>query len=69
MLRKLNSTLPADNGKFKTALCVIKELLEHHAFHDEEENLFPQIKEAFTEEELNDMGKHFDEYKEKLTAK
>jgi hemerythrin superfamily protein len=69
MLAKLNSTAPGENGKFKAALCVIKELLEHHALHDEEEEMFPKIKKAFTDEERKEMGKFLDKYKEKLAAK
>ena len=69
MLKKLDSTLPGEDGNFKAALSVIKELLEHHVLQDEEEKLFPQIREAFTEEERNEMGKFLDEYKKKLVAR
>ncbi|WGL59772.1 hemerythrin domain-containing protein [Pigmentibacter sp. JX0631] len=68
LLEKLISTTPGEDGKFKAILFVLKELLEHHALCDEEEELFPQIKKYFTERELIEMGKFFDDYKEELTV-
>lgn len=66
VLDKLSSTAPGEDGKFKATLYVLKELLEHHALCDEEEELFPQIKKLFTEMELIEMGELFDDYKKEL---
>ncbi len=65
-LKRLLAVKPGGNGEFKAALSVTKELLEHHAKEEEEEELFPKIKKNFSVEERDQMGQLMIEAKEKL---
>jgi hemerythrin superfamily protein len=49
-------------AKFK----VMKENVEHHAFEEEEEKLFPKVQKIFTKDELEEMGTEMDELKQEL---
>ena len=65
-LKRLLAVKPGGNGEFKAALTVTKELLEHHAKEEEEEELFPKIKKNFSAEERDQMGQVMIAAKEKL---
>lgn len=43
---------------------IMKEQLEHHAFEEEEGELFPKVKEMFSAEELTSLGEEMEDLKE-----
>ncbi|TMC46670.1 MAG: hemerythrin domain-containing protein [Chloroflexi bacterium] len=49
-------------AKFK----VMKENIEHHAFEEEEGEMFPKVRRAFKKDELEEMGARMAELKEQL---
>ncbi len=49
-------------AKFK----VMKENVEHHAFEEEEEKLFPKVQKIFSKDELEEMGTEMEELKQEL---
>ena len=49
-------------AKFK----VMKENVEHHAFEEEEEKLFPKVQKIFSTDELDEMGTEMEELKQEL---
>jgi hemerythrin superfamily protein len=55
-LRRLLSLAPGEDGEFKAALKVAKELLYHHARQEEEKKIFPLVKKYFTSDERHQMG-------------
>ncbi len=57
MLKKLLVTMPDKNGEFKAVLTVIKELVEHHAEEEEEKEMFPKIRKAFSLQQRQEMGR------------
>ena len=44
---------------------VLKDLIEHHA-EEEEKEMFPKAKKAFSKEELQDLGERMMELKQEL---
>ncbi|TME26470.1 MAG: hemerythrin domain-containing protein [Chloroflexi bacterium] len=50
-------------AKFK----VMMENIEHHAFEEEEGEMFPKVRRAFSKDELEDLGTRMAELKEQLT--
>lgn len=67
-LTKLMKTKPGRDGEFKAALAVVKELIEHHAREEEEKEMFPKFRRAFTKTQLKTMGTRFARIKEDLRA-
>ena len=51
-------------AKFK----VMKENIEHHADEEEEEKMFPKVRQVFDKSELEDMGMRMQELKEQLMS-
>ena len=49
-------------AKFK----VMMENIEHHAFEEEEGEMFPKVRRAFKKDELEDLGARMEELKEQL---
>jgi hypothetical protein len=49
-------------AKFK----VMKENIEHHAFEEEEGKMFPKVRKAFSNAELEDIGVRMAELKQQL---
>lgn len=45
-------------------LKVMKENVEHHAFEEEEEKLFPKVRQLFSKDELEELGAEMMELKE-----
>jgi hemerythrin-like domain-containing protein len=54
-LKRLLSTDPEDEA-FDARVTALKELIEHHV-EEEEQELFPKVEKALSEETLNAMGK------------
>lgn len=48
--------LDVSDERFDAKLSVLKEQLDHHAHGEEEKDLFPKVKKAFTDEELAALG-------------
>ena len=53
---------------WKARAKIMKEQLEHHAFEEEEGELFPKVKEMFSAEELESLGEEMSELKEEALA-
>jgi hypothetical protein len=59
--------LPYDAETWGAKLTVMKENLEHH-IEEEEEEMFRQARDVFSEEELEELGVRMDERKQELLA-
>jgi hemerythrin superfamily protein len=61
----LNSLLISEvaTDEWKIAFTALRERVEHHV-HEEEEQVFPLMKAAFSDEEAKQLGKAFDDAKE-----
>ena len=59
---------PFDAEEWGAKFKVMKENIEHHAIEEEEGNLFPKVRRAFTKEELDDLGTQMLELKEQSQA-
>lgn len=68
-LMRLLKVKPSEDGQFKAALTVVKELLEHHGKEEEEEELFPKLRKAYKAAELKEMGEEFKSVKEEIRPK
>lgn len=55
--------LSPDHDRFRPKMTVLVESVRHH-MEEEENDLFPKVREAFTVEELNDMGEQMATMKE-----
>jgi hemerythrin superfamily protein len=58
--RMMKMRTASDNWKARAS--VVKELLEHH-IEEEQKDVFQKLGELFEEEELEQMGDHFESYK------
>jgi hemerythrin superfamily protein len=64
LIEELAGMTPSD-PQFEAKFTVLKELVEHHA--DEEENdLFPQVEDLFSQEKLESLGAEMEDFKEEL---
>lgn len=59
---------PFDAEEWGAKFKVMKENIEHHAIEEEEGNLFPKVRRAFTAEELKDLGTQMLELKQSTEA-
>ncbi len=59
------ATKPEDET-WKAKAKIMKEQLEHHAFEEEEEKLFPKVEEIFSKEELTELGTQMDDLKNEV---
>jgi hypothetical protein len=66
MLDKLAGLEPGEDGEYKAALTVVKELIEHHGKEEEEGEVFPKLARAFSADELEAFGALMTEEKERL---
>ena len=57
---------PFDAEEWAAKFKVMKENVEHHAFEEEEEKLFPKVLKIFTKDELDEMGTEMEELKQEL---
>lgn len=64
VLPDLENTEPTSE-EFQGRVKVLKDLIEHHA-EEEEQELFAKAKEAFSEEELEELGQRMSERKQEL---
>ncbi|MES2526997.1 MAG: hemerythrin domain-containing protein [Bdellovibrionota bacterium] len=60
---------PGEDGKYKAALSVVKELLEHHGKEEEEKELFPKLRKSYKRAELEEMGVEFKAMKKEIRPK
>jgi hemerythrin superfamily protein len=54
--------------QFDARMKVLKEQIEHHV-EEEEEELFPKVKKALSEDELEDLGARMEELAEEVVAR
>ena len=57
---------PFDAEEWAAKFKVMMENIEHHAFEEEEGKMFPKVRKAFTNAELEDMGTRMAELKQQL---
>ena len=57
---------PFDAEEWAAKFKVMKENVEHHAFEEEEEKLFPKVQKIFSKDELEEMGTEMEELKQEL---
>jgi hemerythrin superfamily protein len=57
---------PFDSDQWAAKFKVMMENIEHHAFEEEEGEMFPKVRRAFKKDELEDMGARMEELKEQL---
>jgi hemerythrin superfamily protein len=69
VLKKLTKVRPGKDGEFQALLTVAKDVFEHHAIEEEEEEIFPKLKRAFTADELEALGESMIAFKEKLRSR
>lgn len=55
---------PFEDEQWHARFKVLKENIDHHAFEEEEGKLFPKVRRAFSEDELEDLGARMMEMKE-----
>ncbi len=68
VLNKLPNVKPGKDGEFKALVKVARDLFEHHAVEEEQEEIFPKLKSAFSNEELSELGDSMLATKEELRA-
>ena len=61
--------LKSDSEKFEPKLAVLMENVEHHAEEEEEEKMFPKVREIFSQEELEELGQELEAAKNKRQRK
>jgi hemerythrin superfamily protein len=66
VLNKLPKVKPGKDGEFKALVKVARDLFEHHAVEEEQEEIFPKLKSAFSNEELRELGDSMLATKEEL---
>jgi hemerythrin superfamily protein len=66
VLADLLETEVADD-QFDARMKVLKEQIEHHV-EEEEEELFPKVRKAMSEEDLDDLGARMEELAEEVLA-
>ena len=59
LLREMDN-LAADSEKFEPKLKVLKENVEHHAEEEEEEKMFPKVRELLNKAELEQLGQELE---------
>ncbi len=57
---------PYDAEEWAAKFSVMKENIEHHAFEEEEGNMFPKVRKIFSKAELEEMGTEMEELKQQL---
>lgn len=61
--------LKSDSEKFEPKLAVLMENVEHHAEEEEEDKMFPKVREIFSQEELEELGQELEAAKNKRQRK
>jgi hemerythrin superfamily protein len=57
---------PFDSEEWAAKFKVLMENIEHHAFEEEEGEMFPKVRRIFKKDELEDMGARMAELKDQL---
>ena len=57
---------PYDAEEWGAKFSVMKENIEHHAFEEEEGEMFPKVRKIFSKAELEEMGTKMEELKQQL---
>jgi hemerythrin superfamily protein len=57
---------PFDSEEWAAKFKVMQENIEHHAFEEEEGEMFPKVRKIFKKAELDDMGVRMAELKDQL---
>jgi hemerythrin superfamily protein len=57
---------PLDSEEWAAKFKVMMENIEHHAFEEEEGEMFPKVRKIFKKDELEDMGTRMAELKDQL---
>jgi hemerythrin superfamily protein len=57
---------PYDAEEWAAKFKVMMENIEHHAFEEEEGEMFPKVRKIFSKAELEDLGVQMEELKEQL---
>ena len=57
---------PFEAEEWAAKFSVMKENIEHHAFEEEEGEMFPKVRKIFSKTELEDMGAEMEELKMQL---
>jgi hypothetical protein len=57
---------PFDSEQWAAKFKVMMENIEHHAFEEEEGEMFPKVRRAFKKDELESIGARMEELKEQL---
>ena len=57
---------PFDSEEWAAKFKVMMENIEHHAFEEEEGEMFPKVRKIFKKDELEDMGTRMAELKDQL---
>ena len=57
---------PFDAEEWAAKFSVMKENIEHHAFEEEEGEMFPKVQKLFDKDELEQMGAEMEELKTQL---
>jgi hemerythrin superfamily protein len=57
---------PFDAEEWAAKFSVMKENIEHHAFEEEEGEMFPKVTKLFDKDELEQMGTEMEELKQQL---
>ena len=57
---------PYDAEEWGAKFSVMKENIEHHAFEEEEGEMFPKVRKIFSKAELEEMGTEMEELKQQL---
>lgn len=59
---------PFDSEEWGPKLKIMMENIKHHAMEEEEQNMFPKVRELFSKQELDDLGAQMAEMKETESA-
>ena len=68
LLREM-SRLGPTSEKFKAKLKVLGDNVEHHAEEEEEQIMFPKVRQLFNQAELEELGTELEAAKHKRTRK
>ncbi|CAN5211118.1 hemerythrin domain-containing protein [soil metagenome] len=59
---------PFESEEWGPKLKIMMENIKHHAMEEEEQNMFPKVRELFSKQELDDLGAQMAEMKETESA-
>ena len=68
LLREIDN-LKSDSEKFEPKLKVLMENVEHHAEEEEEGKMFPKVRQLFSQQDLESLGRELEAAKNKRQRK